>query len=152
MGIRVGAHKRLGTIGPAGRHSVAGCGPTVMPARGVFRPIIQTRTPDLDRIDASVHVIFMTETPLSTRQRITDTLDRTFAPEALEVIDESELHHGHSGWREGGETHFRVKITAAAFAGKSRVDRHRMVNTALADELAGGVHALAIRAAAPGEG
>ena len=97
MGIRVGAHKRLGTIGPAGRHSVAGCGPTVMPARGVFRPIIQTRTPDLDRIDASVHVIFMTETPLSTRQRITDTLDRTFAPEALEVIDESELHHGHSG-------------------------------------------------------
>ncbi len=67
------------------------------------------------------------------------------------VIDESEQHHGHGGWREGGETHFRVNVVSAAFAGKSRVERHRIVNGLLAEELAGRVHALAISAKAPGE-
>jgi len=83
--------------------------------------------------------------------RIAEKLTSAFAPTSLEVIDESELHHGHSGWREGGETHFRVKIVSDAFAGRSRVDRHRMVNTALADELAATVHALAVSAKAPDE-
>jgi len=60
-------------------------------------------------------------------------------------------HEGHAGARPGGETHFRVTIVAEAFRGRSRLDRHRMVNTALAEELADGVHALAIHASAPGE-
>jgi BolA protein len=67
------------------------------------------------------------------------------------VVDESHQHAGHAGHRPGGESHFRVYIVAPAFAGKSRLERHRLVNGALAAELAGGVHALAIHAAAPGE-
>ncbi|QCK84799.1 BolA family transcriptional regulator [Phreatobacter aquaticus] len=82
---------------------------------------------------------------------ITTKLTEAFAPVSLDVIDESENHHGHGGWREGGETHFRVKIVSAAFAGKSRVDRHRAVNQTLDAELKGRVHALAIEARAPGE-
>ena len=82
-------------------------------------------------------------------ERITRKLTEAFAPQELEVIDESHQHHGHGGWREGGETHFRVNIVSDAFAGKSRLDRHRMVNAALADELAERVHALAIAARAP---
>ncbi|SEA52737.1 BolA family protein [Rubrimonas cliftonensis] len=80
--------------------------------------------------------------------QVADTMARklreAFAPEALDVIDESEQHRGHGGWREGGETHFRVRMTAAAFDGVSRVERQRSVNRALADELAGPVHALAL--------
>lgn len=82
-------------------------------------------------------------------ERITRKLTEAFAPQRLEVIDESHQHHGHGGWREGGETHFRVNIVSDAFAGKSRLERHRMVNAALADELAERVHALAIMARAP---
>jgi BolA protein len=87
----------------------------------------------------------MTVAP-STRDRIEQTLRTALAPSRLDVIDESELHHGHAGWREGGSTHFRVRIAAPAFAGKSRLARHRIVNELLAAELAGGVHALAIEA------
>lgn len=86
-----------------------------------------------------------------TQQTITKKLTEAFAPESLDVIDESHLHEGHTGHRPGGETHFRVYIVSRAFEGKSRVDRHRMINQALADELAGGVHALALKAQAPGE-
>jgi len=82
-------------------------------------------------------------------ERITRKLTEAFAPQRLEVIDESHQHHGHGGWREGGETHFRVDIVSDAFAGKSRLERHRMVNAALAEELAERVHALAIAARAP---
>lgn len=88
---------------------------------------------------------------MSITHRITDKLTDAFAPTTLEVVDESHLHEGHSGHRDGGETHFRVHIVSSLFADKSRVERHRMVNGALADELAGGVHALAIRARTPGE-
>ncbi|TCR70345.1 BolA family protein [Bosea sp. BK604] len=84
-------------------------------------------------------------------ERITKKLEEALAPQRLDVIDESHLHHGHGGWREGGETHFRVDIVSDAFSGKSRVERHRMVNTILAQELAERVHALAIAARAPGE-
>ena len=83
---------------------------------------------------------------------ISNKLQEAFTPESLQVVDESHLHEGHSGHRPGGETHFRVYIVSAAFKGKSRVERHRMINSALAAELAGGVHALAIQAKAPGEG
>lgn len=82
---------------------------------------------------------------------IVEKLTKAFTPARLSVIDESERHRGHGGWRDGGETHFRVSIEAAAFKGKSRLERHRMINQALAVEIAGGVHALAIEAAAPGE-
>lgn len=82
-------------------------------------------------------------------QRITKKLSESFAPEALQVIDESHHHAGHSGSRPDGESHFRVVIVAEAFRGKSRVDQHRMVNAALAEELKERVHALAIQASAP---
>lgn len=88
---------------------------------------------------------------MSMRETMTAKLTAAFAPARLEVIDESHHHEGHGGWREGGETHFRVRIVAEAFAGSSRVDRHRLINGALADELKGRVHALAIEARAPGE-
>ena len=82
---------------------------------------------------------------------ITRKLTEAFAPESLDVVDESDQHKGHAGHRPEGETHYRVYIVAEAFRGKSRIDRHRMINAALATELAGGVHALAIHAKAPGE-
>jgi BolA protein len=81
--------------------------------------------------------------------RIRDKLTAAFSPETLEVVDQSERHRGHGGWREGGETHFDVRITAAAFEGLTRVQRQRAVNAALAEELAGPVHALSISAEAP---
>ena len=88
---------------------------------------------------------------MSTRDRITEKLAAAFAPVRLDVQDESHQHAGHSGSRPGGETHYRVNIVSDAFQGKSRIERHRMINAALAQELAGGVHALAIHATAPGE-
>ena len=80
---------------------------------------------------------------------IHDKLSQAFAPNSLEVIDESHLHEGHAGARPGGQSHFRVKIVAEAFKGKSLVQRHRMINETLAEELAGPIHALAIKAAPP---
>ncbi|MEM9048967.1 MAG: BolA family protein [Pseudomonadota bacterium] len=71
-------------------------------------------------------------------------LEAAFDPTALEVIDESEQHRGHGGWREGGETHFRVVLRTAAFDGQSRVARHRAVHGVLSAELAGPVHALSL--------
>jgi BolA protein len=88
---------------------------------------------------------------MSTRDRITEKLTKAFTPESLEVVDESEQHAGHAGHRPEGETHFRVCIVSEAFRGKSRLERHRMVNATLSGELARGVHALAIHASAPGE-
>jgi BolA protein len=85
------------------------------------------------------------------QQIITDKLTAAFAPDSLTVVDESHLHEGHAGHRPGGETHYRIYIVSAAFEGKSRLDRHRLVNAALAAELAGGIHALALHAAAPSE-
>jgi BolA family transcriptional regulator, general stress-responsive regulator len=76
-------------------------------------------------------------------------LRAAFAPIALEVIDESSQHQGHAGARPDGESHFRVRIVAAAFKGKSRVEQHRMINQVLALELKERVHALAIEAATP---
>ena len=88
---------------------------------------------------------------MARKDDITRKLNEAFAPEVLSVEDESERHRGHAGWREGGETHFRVRIVSALFRDKSRVERHRMVNAALAEELKSGLHALAIEAKAPGE-
>jgi len=88
---------------------------------------------------------------MRTHDLITRKLTESFRPESLRVLDESHRHEGHAGHRPGGESHFRVYIVAQAFAGKSRLERHRLVNAVLSAELAGGVHALAIHAAAPGE-
>ena len=85
------------------------------------------------------------------RETIAGKLTAAFAPQSLRVEDESHRHEGHAGHRPGGETHFTVYIVAAAFEGKSRIERHRLVNQALAAELVGRVHALAIHASAPGE-
>jgi BolA family transcriptional regulator, general stress-responsive regulator len=88
---------------------------------------------------------------MNAKGTITNKLREAFSPESLDVSDESHLHEGHAGHRPGGETHFRVYIVSAAFKGKSRIERHRMINSTLAAELEGGVHALAIKAQAPGE-
>ena len=85
------------------------------------------------------------------KDQIAEKLNAALAPQSLDVEDESQNHVGHAGHRPGGQTHFRVHIVSEAFRGKSRVDRHRMINQLLSAELAGGIHALAIHANAPGE-
>jgi BolA family transcriptional regulator, general stress-responsive regulator len=82
---------------------------------------------------------------------IKEKLTAGLEPVSLEVLDESHLHAGHSGAREGGQTHYRIKVASARFSGKGRVERHRMVYALLADEIAQGVHALALQTLAPGE-
>lgn len=99
------------------------------------------------------------EQPLSIQSTIEQKLASAFSPERLSVINESHLHAGHHHTASGhhdtfdgtGETHFRVRIVADGFSGKSRLERHRAVNALLAEELEAGLHALAIEAAAPGE-
>lgn len=71
-------------------------------------------------------------------------LEAAFAPVRLEIVDESERHRGHAGYREGGESHFRVAISAPAFGPMSRIDRHRAVHAALGPDLVGRIHALAL--------
>jgi len=93
----------------------------------------------------------MTAAPTTVAETITAKLTAALQPEHLEVVDESHKHHGHAGWREGGETHFHVSLVAQAFAGRSRLERQRAVYAALAEELAGPVHALQVTARAPGE-
>ena len=83
---------------------------------------------------------------MTVKDIISKKLHDAFAPERLDVIDESHLHEGHMGHRPGGETHFRVNIVSNGFEGKSRLERHRLINAALAAELAGPVHALALKA------
>ena len=82
---------------------------------------------------------------------IREKLSGALQPTRLDVINESHLHAGHRNSPGTGESHFRVLIEAPMFAGKSRLERHRLVNSVLAAELAGKVHALALRAYAPGE-
>lgn len=88
---------------------------------------------------------------MTVKDNITKKLSEAFAPIKLDVTDESHLHAGHAGHRPGGETHFRVYIVSPSFEGKSRIERHRMINATLAAELADRVHALAIKAHAPSE-
>jgi BolA protein len=88
---------------------------------------------------------------MSVEDRIREKLKLAFAPLALEVVNDSHRHAGHAGSPQTGESHFSIKVVSAAFAGKSRVERHRMVNEVLAEELKGKIHALAISALAPEE-
>jgi stress-induced morphogen len=84
-------------------------------------------------------------------ERITRKLQQAFAPETLEVVNDSHRHAGHASSPGTGESHFNIKVVSRSFAGKTRLERHRMVNEVLAEELAGNVHALAITALAPEE-
>jgi BolA family transcriptional regulator, general stress-responsive regulator len=86
---------------------------------------------------------------MSVRDTIEQKLSQKFAPTHLEVIDESSKHEGHAGWREGGETHFRVRIATRQFVGKTRLAQHRAVMDELMPELKAGVHALAIEVVDP---
>ena len=88
----------------------------------------------------------------SAARDIETLLREAFAPTRLDVINDSARHHGHAGDDGSGESHFTVVIESEAFAGKSRLDRQRMVNRALGDIPGQRVHALAVRAFAPGEG
>lgn len=87
----------------------------------------------------------------SVAQEISRLLESAFAPTRLEVINDSAQHHGHAGHDGSGESHFTVEIESGAFAGVSRLERQRMVNRALGDIPGQRVHALAIKARAPGE-
>ncbi len=78
--------------------------------------------------------------------RIRDILTRAFAPETLEVVDDSARHAGHAGAAPEGETHFNIRITAATFTGLSRLAQQRAINKALAQEFETGLHALSIKA------
>lgn len=88
---------------------------------------------------------------MSVEDRIREKLTKAFAPLALEVANDSDRHAGHASSPGTGESHFTVKVVSRAFSGKSRLERHRMVNEALAEELAGKIHALAVSAHAPEE-
>lgn len=88
---------------------------------------------------------------MTRRDWIAARLTEGLSPEALAVTDESHLHAGHAGARPEGETHFRVDVVSAAFEGKSRVERHRMVNALLTEAFSGGLHALAVGARTPAE-
>ncbi len=82
---------------------------------------------------------------------IEQKLTQALAPQRLKIVDDSEKHKGHAGYREGGETHFSVEVVSAAFAGQNRVARQRRVYEILAEELAAGVHALQLKTLTPEE-
>jgi BolA protein len=88
---------------------------------------------------------------MSVEDRIREKLTKAFAPAALEIVNDSGRHAGHAGSPQTGESHFSIKVVSSVFAGKSRLERHRMVNDVLAEELAGKVHALAVSALTPEE-
>ena len=81
---------------------------------------------------------------MSVREEIESRLQRAFDPTELSVVDDSERHRGHAGYQEGGQSHFNVRMRAAAFKGQSRIARHRAVHAALGSELVGRIHALAL--------
>ncbi|MBI1648639.1 MULTISPECIES: BolA family protein [Hyphomicrobium] len=88
---------------------------------------------------------------MSLQTRMREKLIVALRPTRLDVVNESHLHSGHASSPGTGESHFRLLIVSEAFAGKSRIERHRIVNDVVRDELRDGVHALAIKALAPGE-
>ena len=81
---------------------------------------------------------------MKVEDEIREKLAEAFQPSDLSVLDESEKHRGHAGYQEGGQSHFRVAITAETFGGMSRIERHRAVHAALGPELIGRIHALAL--------
>lgn len=88
---------------------------------------------------------------MSVTGRVREKLMIALRPTRLDVINESELHAGHRNSPGTGDSHFRILVVSEVFSGKSRVERHRLINDLLKDELAGGIHALALSPLAPGE-
>ena len=88
---------------------------------------------------------------MSAESRLREKLMIALEPTRLDIVNESELHAGHRSSPGTGESHFRIMIVSPKFAGATRVTRHRMVNEAIADELQGRIHALALSTYAPGE-
>jgi BolA protein len=82
---------------------------------------------------------------MAVTDEIRERLESAFSPTELIVEDESEQHRGHAGFREGGESHFRVTIRAPAFGPMTRIERHRAVHAALGPDLVGRIHALALK-------
>lgn len=93
----------------------------------------------------------MPETPVKVADRIRTKLMDALTPVSLDIVDESHKHKGHAGYREGGESHFQVTVVSAGFEGQNRVARQRTVYGALAEELAGPVHALSLKLMTPDE-
>ncbi|SLN25880.1 transcriptional regulator BolA [Pseudoruegeria aquimaris] len=81
---------------------------------------------------------------MTVADEIRSKLLKAFTPATLEVIDESEQHRGHAGYQEGGQSHFRVRISAESVQGATRLARHRAVHAAIGPEIIGRIHALAI--------
>jgi BolA family transcriptional regulator, general stress-responsive regulator len=88
---------------------------------------------------------------MSVTGRVREKLMIALRPTRLDVINESELHAGHRNSPGTGDSHFRILVVSDVFSGKSRIERHRLINDLLKDELAGGIHALALSPLAPGE-
>ena len=91
------------------------------------------------------------KTPMAIENEMREKLEKSLAPTSLEVINESHKHAGHAGSPGTGESHFQLNIVSEAFSGKTRLERHRLINEVLKEELAGKIHALAINAKAPDE-
>ena len=83
---------------------------------------------------------------MNVAEEMRQRLESAFHPSRLEVLDESEQHRGHGGWREGGGTHWRIRIAAPALGALSRLERHRAIHAALGPEVIGRIHALALEA------
>ena len=81
---------------------------------------------------------------MSISDEMREKLEAAFAPEILDIEDESERHRGHAGYQEGGESHWRISLKSAAFADISRIERHRAVHAALGPDIIGRIHALGL--------
>jgi BolA protein len=93
----------------------------------------------------------VSEMAMSVAETIRRKLERALAPERLEIVDESHLHRGHAGHRPEGETHFRLTVIATGFAGRSRLERQRLVTAALREEMGNPIHALSMKTLTPEE-
>ena len=128
-------------------HRVSGSGAVrtaVLPVGFMIRSM--GLAPESGKRGAYMEPTEMPEMPMKVAQDIRNKLEAAFAPDDLEIEDQSHLHAGHAGARDGGESHFHIEIVATAFDGTSRIDRQRMIHQCLAEELAGPVHALSIAA------
>ena len=139
------AIRRIAAVCGAGRGKTSGAAQACISCiLGLFRLDRAAGGTDLRRV---LDERFTMRVAHQIREKLTAALN----PERLEIADESHRHAGHAGSRPGGETHFRVEVVAAAFQGKSRLERQRLVYAALKDEMSHQIHALSLVTRAPGE-
>lgn len=93
----------------------------------------------------------VTDFSMAVAETIRRKLEQALSPVTLEIVDESHLHKGHAGHRPEGETHFRVTVVSSAFSGRSRVERQRLITSALREEMGHPIHALSMKALTPEE-